>query len=200
MQYWRNDNGNYQLPSNGVRPDHSQLSEHVIGRSGSGSKDTSGSYVFTTTLGGFNANTVFTITGGAGDCVVSNVASSGQVAFNGSIVLSGGITSDHVLFNVTPPTGAEYDTAHANLTGGPKLNFTANGSPGPPNPPTEGAFLDPTGSFNINHKLLDGRIFAGDSADSSIVSGGYIVAPAPLKFRNQLPFSCWGPQYSERAI
>lgn len=37
--------------------------------------------------------------------------------------------------------------------------------------------MDPTGSFNINYTLLDGRIFAGDNADSSIVSGGYIVAP-----------------------
>lgn len=85
--------------------------------------------------------------------MVFNVASGGQVAFNGSIVLSGGITSDHILFNIT---GAGYDIVYANLTGGPKLNLTANGSAGPPNPPKGHSRIRLEASISTIGSLMDG--------------------------------------------
>ena len=42
-------------------------------------------------------------------------------------------------------------------------------------------FLDPTGDFQINHSVLDGRLFGGDSVNSSFKSRANLVAPpAPV--------------------
>jgi hypothetical protein len=75
--------------------------------------------------------------------------------FNGSIVLAGGITSDQVLFNIT----------------GGDLTINTNGAT------TMGTFLDPNGSISMNHSVLDGRLFGGDSHNMQIVSGANIIAP-----------------------
>jgi hypothetical protein len=106
-----------------------------------------------------------TINGSASDYVVINVTDSNP-AFNGSIVLTGGITSDQVLFNMF---GGNYGTH----TGGPTLTISPNGQT------TTGIFLDPNGSMQINHGILNGRFFGGDVANQQLVSGASIFAPVP---------------------
>jgi hypothetical protein len=90
--------------------------------------------------------------------------SDNNPAFNGSIVLNGGITTDHVLFNMF---GGNY-TTH---TGGPTLTISTNGAI------TTGIFLDPNGGMQINHSVLNGRFFGGDVVNQQIVSGADINAP-----------------------
>src|SRR5204863_5181564 len=103
--------------------------------------------------------------GSASDYVVINVTDNNP-AFNGKIILSGGITSDQVLFNMF---GGDY----ANHTGGPTLTISANGQT------TTGIFLDPNGSMQMNNSVLNGRFFGGDVANQQIVSGATINAPVP---------------------
>lgn len=139
----------------------------------SGTLDANGNRVFTVTSISFpNGN--FTINGTSADYVVLNVAGSvGNNGLNGSIVLSGGITADHVLINYTPSTSnlTAYNSAYTNLTGGPTLTISTNGAT------TTADFLDPTGNIQINHSILDGRLFGGDTQNFSLVSGAEINAP-----------------------
>jgi hypothetical protein len=131
----------------------------------SGTLDGSGNRVFTVSSVSF-PNGTFTITGASTDYVVINVPHlGGGPAFNGSIVLAGGITSDHVLFNLD---AGDYAT----LSGGDTLTISTNGAT------TTGTFLDPNGNIQINHSLLDGRLFGGDTQNMAIVSGANIVAPS----------------------
>ena len=134
----------------------------------SGVVDTDGNHVFTAAMSSFDAGTTFTINGTAADYVVINIADTKGHGFNGSVVLSGGITSDHVLFNLTK---GDYST----LSGGDTLTIST--SCASQSCATNGIFLDPNGDFQINHSVLDGRIFGGDTANVSIVSGADIVAP-----------------------
>ena len=127
--------------------------------------DGSGNWVFDTTSVNLNNASVLTISGAASDFVVINVTDNNP-AFNGKIVLTGGITSDQVLFNMF---GGNY-TTH---TGGPTLTISTNGQV------TTGIFLDPNGSMQINHSVLDGRFFGGDVQNQQIVSGATINAPVP---------------------
>jgi hypothetical protein len=131
----------------------------------SGTLDGSGNRVFTATINSnFTAGTTFTITGTSSETVVFNIPSTGGHGFNGSIVLVGGITSDQVLFN--------FDAGnYATLSGGDTLTISTNGNT------TTGTFLDPNGTISINHSVLLGRLFGGDSHNMSIVSGAYIIAP-----------------------
>src|SRR5207247_3546166 len=124
-----------------------------------------GNRVFNTTSVNLNNATTLTISGSASDYVVIDVTDSNP-AFNGQIVLTGGIISDHVLFNMF---GGNY-TTH---TGGPTLTISPNGQT------TTGIFLDPNGSMQINHGVLNGRFFGGDVANQQIVSGATITVPEP---------------------
>jgi hypothetical protein len=139
----------------------------------SGILDGSGNRVFDVSSVSF-PNGTFTIDGTASDFVVLNVPFSPS-GFNGSIVLSGGITSDQVLINMTPSTSnlTTYTNDYATLSGGPTLTISTSGLT------TSATFLDPTGNFQINHSVLDGRLFGGDTQNSAIVSGATIVAPVP---------------------
>jgi hypothetical protein len=141
----------------------------------SGSLDANGNEVFTVTAINF-ANGTFTVNGGPNDFVVLNVADGvGNNGLNGSIVLTGGITSDQVLINYTPSTSnlTNYNNAYTNLTGGPTLTISTNGLT------TSATFLDPTGNFSVNHSVVMGRIIGGDSSDSSFQSGANLTAPTP---------------------
>jgi hypothetical protein len=103
-----------------------------------------------------------TINGSASDSVVFNM--NFNATFGGTILLTGGITSDHVLFNVI---------GGSNLSGGNSLTISTNGA-------TEtGTFLDPNGMISMNHSVLNGRLFGGDTHDDQIVSGANITAPVP---------------------
>jgi hypothetical protein len=122
-----------------------------------GTQDSGHNYVFTLSSLTFNNGATLTINGASSQYVVINVTANNP-QFGGTIGLTGGITSDHVLFNVTGT--------------GSTLQISANGA-------TEtGTFLDPNGTVSINHSVLDGRLFGGDSHDMSVVSGGYVDAPA----------------------
>jgi len=128
--------------------------------------DADGNRVFDTTSVNLNNASILTISGSASDYVVINVTDNNP-AFNGKIVLTGGITSDQVLFNMF---GGNYATH----TGGPTLTISANGQT------TTGIFLDPNGGMQINHTVLDGRFFGGDVVNQQIVSGASIYAPVAV--------------------
>ncbi len=114
----------------------------------------------------FPVGATFTVHGTADQFVVFNIPSTRGVGFDGSIVLTGGITPDHVLFNFD---AGDFNT----LTGGDPLLINTGGRT------TMGTFLDPNGIFNISDTVLDGRIFGGD-ADNSSISGTTINAPPPF--------------------
>src|SRR5882724_5429669 len=128
--------------------------------------DGGGNRVFATASVNLNNATTLTISGSASDYVVVNVTDNNP-AFNGKIVLTGGITSDQVLFNMF---GGNY-TTH---TGGPTLTISANGQT------TTGTFLDPNGAMQMNNSILNGRFFGGDVQNQQIVSGASIFAPANI--------------------
>ena len=136
-----------------------------------GISDGSGDRVFTVSAVNF-ANGTFTINGdAAGDSVVLNIPFAASL--NGSIVLHG-IASDQVLFNFTPsPTSANYATDYANLSGGPSMTISTNGLA------TTGVFLDPTGPIQVNHTVITGRVFGGDTVNAAFVSGASLHAPIP---------------------
>jgi hypothetical protein len=125
--------------------------------------DGTGNRVFDTTSVNLNTSTTLTISGAASDYVVINVTDNNP-AFNGKIVLTGGIISDHVLINMF---GGNY-TTH---TGGPTLTINNN------NQVTTGIFLDPNGAMSMDHSILNGRFFGGDVQNQQIVSGAFINAP-----------------------
>jgi hypothetical protein len=127
----------------------------------SGTLDGSGRRVFSVSSFTFNNSNTLTINGSASDLVVFNFPIN--ASFGGTIQLTGGITSDQVLFNVT---------GGANLTGGHTLQINTNGA-------TEtGTFLDPNGSISVVHSVLTGRVFGGDSSNLQIVSGDTLTAPS----------------------
>jgi hypothetical protein len=140
-----------------------------------GTLDANGNRVFTVTSVSF-PNGTFTVNGGASDFVVFNIPFAASL--NGSIVLSGGITSDHVLFNFTPTTSnlTNYNNDYTNLTGGPTLTISTNGLA------TAGVFLDPTGDFQVNHTgVITGRVIGGDTHNSAFVSGADLNAPPTFR-------------------
>jgi choice-of-anchor A domain-containing protein len=123
----------------------------------SGTLDGSGDRVFTLSSVSFVNGSTLVINGdGAGDSVVFNI--NFGVSFGGTILLGGGLTSDQVLFNII---------------GANTLTISTNGAI------ETGTFLDPGGTIQINHSVLDGRLFGGDSHDEAIVSGAFITAPVP---------------------
>jgi hypothetical protein len=120
----------------------------------------SGLEVFTLSSLQFNNGTTLFINGdAAGDSVVFNMNLNAQ--FGGTIVLSG-LSPDQVLFNIIGGSA---------LTGGPNLQDNTNGAT------LVGDFLDPNGTIQINHSVLNGRLFGGDTSNMSIVSGVTLNAP-----------------------
>jgi hypothetical protein len=136
-----------------------------------GTLDATGNKVFT--VSGINApNGVLTINGDGTHNVVFNIsaAADGNFHFN-QIVLTGGLTSDNVLFNF-------FGGNPGTLDGGPGLNInTGGGSPSHPDYIIYGTFLDPFGDINISDSQLYGRVFGGDSHNWQLVSGAYINQP-----------------------
>jgi hypothetical protein len=125
-----------------------------------GTLDSSGRFVYNVSSFNFGNGATLTINGTANQLVAFNMPEN--VQFGGTILLTGGITSDQVLFNVT---------GGSNLTGGHTLQINTNGS-------TEtGTFLDPNGAISVVHSVLDGRVFGGDDSNLQIVSGDTLTAP-----------------------
>jgi hypothetical protein len=129
----------------------------------SGTLDGSGNEVFTVASGAFNLSGGITINGTASQYVVINVnEGTSNEKINGAVNLTGGITSDHVLFNFTGTGGT--------------LGAAANQAV------ANGIFLAPNMKVNIDSVTIDGRLFAGGSSTSNndfqIVSLAYVNAPA----------------------
>jgi hypothetical protein len=130
----------------------------------SGMLDPHGNLVFMTSTFS-NNNGGITINGTASQFVVININNgTNNQAWNGPISLTGGITSDHVLFNFT---GTGNFTAS---TGGATVN---------------GIFLMPHMAVNVDNTIVMGRIFGGvPNADFQIVSGLMLTAPT---FQTSVP-------------
>jgi hypothetical protein len=101
-----------------------------------------------------NGQTLFINGDAAGDSVIFNIDANAQ--FGGTIVLSG-LSPDQVLFNIFGTND--------------NLQLSTNGGT------LRGDFLDPLGTIQMNHAVLDGRLFGGDSSDTQIVSGATLDAP-----------------------
>ncbi len=117
--------------------------------------------VFTVTSANF-PNGIFTINGSATDQVVLNIGFNANL--HGQILLSGGLTSDHVLINV-------FGGNPVTFSGGPTLDVNTNGLA------TFGTFLDPFGGMSAVNTDIHGRFFGGDVQNQQIVSGANISAP-----------------------
>ena len=139
------------------------LTSSQIVNASAGILDANGNRIFNTASVNLNNASTLAINGSPSDFVVINVTDNNP-AFNGAIILTGGITSDHVLYNMF---GGNY-TTHS---GGPTLTVSTNGAT------TTGIFLDPNGGMQINHSELNGRFWGGDTANQQIVSGADINGP-----------------------
>jgi hypothetical protein len=124
-----------------------------------------GDRVFSVTSLAFNNATTLFINGdAAGDSVIFNMNLNAQ--FGGTIVLNG-LSPDQVLFNIF---GANEN-----------LQLTTNGAT------LMGDFLDPLGTIQMNHAVLDGRLFGGDDSNLQIVSGATLYAPLATPLPAALP-------------
>lgn len=127
----------------------------------------SGNEVFTVSGINFVNGATLIINGdGLGHNVIFNINQSGDGQFGGIIELTGGLTSDNVLFNFI---------GGANLTGGDSAQLNNNGAAS-----LTGTFLDPNGQVSVVHTDLTGRVFGGDSHDMAIVSGTSITVPTTV--------------------
>jgi hypothetical protein len=140
-----------------------------------GLTDSSGNLVFTVTgVSTVNGGTL-TINGNSSQYVVLNIAASADGNFNGTINLTGGITPDHVLFNLTPnPTDPNYASDYATLMHGPTFQTSGNMNV------MDGIFLDPTGTVSVDNTSIFGRVIGGDTQNFSFVSGSKLTAPAAV--------------------
>ncbi|HLK14938.1 MAG TPA: hypothetical protein VKT78_09045 [Fimbriimonadaceae bacterium] len=110
---------------------------------------------------------VLTINGSSSDLVAINLGGLGNIQFHGGIVFTGGISADHVIFNIG---GGNYST----YSGGYSLDIQNNGGV---DGLAQGIFLDPNGAISTDNSIIEGRLFGGDSHDFQFVSGGHINAP-----------------------
>jgi hypothetical protein len=132
-----------------------------------GMLDAGGNRVFNLTSMTFNNGNTLTINGDtAGDFVVINVSSANinNPHFAGAISLTGGLTPNEVLFNIT---GGNVMT----LSGGSTLQTSAN------NAFQNCSYLDPDGTINVDSVNIVGHLFGGDSSDMQIVSGATVDSP-----------------------
>lgn len=127
-------------------------------------------YVFNLTSLNFGNGSTLTIDGQGLDAnVVINVNASNINGphFAGAITLTGGLTPNNVIINLT---GGNYTT----LTGGPTLQTAANHAE------QDVTYLDPTGTIGVNSVAIMGHLFGGDSSDMTINSGGTVqIVPVP---------------------
>jgi hypothetical protein len=124
-----------------------------------------GNYVFNVTSLAFNANTTLIINGNGSVPVILNFdqANIANPHFNGAITLTGGLTENQVLFNIT---GGDSNT----LTLGPTDQIAANDEY------QHGTFLDPNGAITTSSVNIVGHLFGGDSANFQFVSNSRIFA------------------------
>jgi hypothetical protein len=130
----------------------------------SGMLDSSGNRVFTAGSG-FAPRAAITIDGAATDYVVINVPSGQLMKLSNAVSLTGGITDDHVLFNV--------------LGTGNEVGGAANGRT------FHGVVVALNRKLNVDSVVVDGRLIGGDSADFQTASNFSLTAP-PSKVTPQI--------------
>ena len=121
-----------------------------------GTLDASGNRVFTAGSG-FVVKGPLTINGSASDYVVINIPSGQTAKFSDAITLTGGITDDHVLYNILG-TGNEIGGAANKAT-------------------VHGVIVGINRKFNMDAVTIDGRVIGGDSTNFQLVSNFRLVAP-----------------------
>ncbi len=135
----------------------------------SGTLDSSGNYVFNVSGRASNLGNqaALTINGTASQNVVINVA-NGLNTLQGSINLTGGITSDNVLVNILGNTSLKssgnFNTDVINAT-----------------------LLDLNGTINMNEVTINGRVFGGDSSNMQLVSNFYLNTPVTTNQHSTVP-------------
>jgi hypothetical protein len=106
----------------------------------------------------------FTIDGNGTQSVILNISESGAISFDGIIALTGGITSNQVLFNFD---AGDYPTQ----TGGATLTIDTSGST------TTGAYVDPNGAIIVENSIISGQVFDGGTSNGAIINS-CIIPPA----------------------
>jgi hypothetical protein len=131
---------------------------------------TFGAYVFNLTSLNLGNGTTLTIDGQGLDknvVINLNVANISNPQFAGAISLTGGLTPNNAIINLT---GGNYTT----LSGGPTLQTAANHAE------QDITYLNPTGKIGVNSVAIEGHLFGGDSSDMTINSGGTVqIVPEP---------------------
>lgn len=114
----------------------------------------------------FTTGTTFTIDGDGSQPVVLNISATGAISLNGIIALTGGITSDQVLFN--------FDAGDYSMqTGGAILTIDTSGLT------ITGTYVDPNGAVIVENSTIVGRVFDGGSSNGAIINST-ITAPIPV--------------------
>ncbi len=125
----------------------------------SGIPDGTGNEIFTATIDpSFIAGTTFTINGDGSENVVVNIPDieSAAIAFDGSIVLTGGLTPDEVLFNFGSGGALTIDNGQT---------------------PTAGLYLDINEpDITVDNSIIDGAVYGGDDLT---ITGSTIIHPTP---------------------
>ena len=111
--------------------------------------------VFTATKG-FNVGSTLTINGTASQYVVINIPVGQSAKFGAAVVLTGGITDDHVLYNLVPGNTTE-------VHGGAGIN----------NPlAVHGIIVGIDATFNMDNLVTEGHIYGGgNNQNFQLVSG-----------------------------
>jgi hypothetical protein len=116
-------------------------------------------HIYDVTTAGYGGD--LTINAGASEYVIINIGKglSTNYDLNGAVNLTGGITSDHVLFNIA--TTGNFGSASAH---GKTINAL---------------IIDNAGKTNVDNFTLNGRIFCTTAnADCQFVSGAQVHQPA----------------------
>lgn len=125
----------------------------------SGMPDGTGNEIFTATIDpSFVAGTTFTINGDGSENVVVNIPDieSAAIAFDGSIVLTGGLTPDEVLFNFGSGGALTIDNGQS---------------------PTAGLYMDISEpDISVTDSVIDGAVYGGDDL---MITGSTIIHPTP---------------------
>lgn len=119
--------------------------------------DSSGNHVFQTTASNFLQGGTLTINGSSSQYVVVDVTGNSNVQLSNQLLLTGGITDDHVFINV--------------VGSGDQVGGTTNGGA------INGVFVALNDSFNIDNTTIDGRVIGGSNQNFMLVSGIVLTAP-----------------------
>jgi hypothetical protein len=134
----------------------------------SGTLDGGGNYVFTTTAANFLSSGALTINGTASQYVVIDVTGNNNVQLKNLLNLTGGITDDHVLINITGT--------------GQQVGGNTNGGI------VNGIFVALNDKINIDNTTIDGRLFGGGTnQDFQLVSGFKLNAPPSPSLNGTVP-------------